>query len=343
MHFCYLLEDTGLCGGVKVVYEQAEALQERGHRVEILSKGPQPDWYDLHVPLIQAEKFLPSVMPECDYLIGTFWTTVRSAYEAGKGLPVHLCQGYEGDTSAFASQLHEIESAYRLPVLTLTVHEPLTRLLWQRFQKRAYTVGQGINQYIFFAEHERSRTPPWRVLLVGPYEIDWKGVREGLQALQALKKELPLWIVRVSQWPIPEEEKSLGVVDEYHYRLSPQDMAALYRSCDVMLGPSWNQEGFGLPALEAMACGTPVALSDIPAFRAFAEGTVWTRFFAERDIPGMQDAVRQLLEDVQLRARLRAAGIEIARRYTFARVAERIEQVLLTAGYASATTGSFSP
>jgi glycosyltransferase involved in cell wall biosynthesis len=332
MHFCYLLEDTGLCGGVKVVYEQAEALQERGHRVEILSKGPRPDWYDLRVPLRQVEKFSPALIPDCDYLIGTFWTTVQPAYEAGKGLPVHLCQGYEGDTSAFASQLHEIAAAYRLPVLTLTVHEPLTRLLWQRFQKRAYTVGQGINHRIFFMEHERRWTPLCRVLLVGPYEIDWKGVREGLQALQALKKELSFWTVRVSQWPFPEEEKSLGVADEYHYRLSPRDMAALYRSCDVMLGPSWSQEGFGLPALEAMACGTPVALSDIPAFRAFAEGTDWAQFFAERDIPGMQDAVRQLLEDMQLRARLRAAGLEIAKRYTFARVAERIEQALRAAG-----------
>ncbi|MBI3303369.1 MAG: magnesium transporter [Deltaproteobacteria bacterium] len=73
-------------------------------------------------------------------------------------------------------------------------------------------------------------------------------------------------------------------------------------------------------------------VSDILTFRAFAEGTDWTLFFAERDVLGMQHALRRLLEDRELRAQVRAKGLEIAQQYTFARVAERIEQVLGTAG-----------
>lgn len=332
MHICYLKEGVPLCGGVKVTFEQAEALQDQGHKVEIVARGERPDWYDLRVPFTQVDELSPQTIPECDFLIATFWTTVKPAVQSGKGRPVHLCQGYEGDTAIFAADLPEIEAAYHLPTLTLTVHEPLTRLLRQRFGKEAHTVGQGINHSVFFPGPERKRDGPYRVLLPGPYDIDWKGVHDGLTALKELKKKMPLRVIRVSQLPCTAAEQEFGIVDEYHYRLLPHDMAALYRSCDVMLGPSWNQEGFGLPALEAMACGTPVALSDIPAFRAFAEGTTWAQFFAERDIPGMRDAVRQLLEDVQLRTRLRAAGIEIAKRYTFARVAERIEQVLRAAG-----------
>jgi glycosyltransferase involved in cell wall biosynthesis len=332
MYLCYLLEDTALCGGVKVVFEQAQALQERGHEVKIVSKGGRPDWYDLRVPLLQVDAFLPSSLPECDFMVGTFWTTVRAAFQAEKGCPVHLCQGYEGDFPAYAPYRQDIEAVYRLPVIILTVHEPLTQLLWYRFGKKAYTVGQGIDHTVFFPGEKRACNPPWRVLVVGPYEIDLKGVREALRVLEALKKELPLRVVRVSQFPFTAAERHRGVTDEYHFYLRAQEMAAVYRSCNVLLAPYWAQEGFGLPVLEAMACGVPTVVSDIPALRAFAQETDWTLFFAERDIAGMQRALRRLLEDSGLWTKLRARGIEIARSYTFSHVAERIEHVLTTKG-----------
>lgn len=331
MRICYLKDGVPLCGGVKVTFEQAEALQDRGHQVEIIAKGERPNWYDLRVPFKTVDELSPGVIPESDFIIATFWTTVKPAVQSGKGRPVHLCQGYEGDTAAFAAQWPEIEETYQLPLLTLTVHEPLTQLLWRRFGKKAYTVGQGMNHAVFFPGPEKKSNKPCRVLLPGPYEIDWKGVHDGLSALKALKAELPFRVVRVSQLPCTEAEQQFEVVDEYHCHLLPQEMAALYRSCDIMVGPSWNQEGFGLPALEAMACGTPVALSDIPAFRAFAPGTDWAQFFAERDTLGMQQALRELLLHDELRRSLSAKGMEIVKPYTFPRVAERIEQALLAA------------
>ena len=332
MRICYVQEENSLWGGVKVVFEQAEALQERGHQVVIVAKDRPPRWYDVRVPLRQVEVFTADTIPASDFVIGTFWTTLRPITEAGKGHPVHLCQGYEGDYSAYAERQAQIEAVYRLPLLTLTVHEPLSRWLWERFGKKAYTVGQGINLSVFYPHHARIPRALWRVLLVGPYEVDWKGVREGLLALKGLKTELPLQVVRVSQFPLCPEEEQLGVIDEYHYHLRADEMPDVYRSCDVMLAPSWTQEGFGLPALEAMACGVPVAMSSIPSFRGFAEGEDWALFFAERDIQGMQQALRRLLQDAALRARLRQRALTVAQEYTFAKVAERIEQALMARG-----------
>lgn len=332
MRICYVQEENSLWGGVKVVFEQAEALQERGHQVVIVSKDGPPDWYEVRVPLRQVPAFTPSTIPESDFVIGTFWTTVRDIVRAEKGCPVHLFQGYEGDMAAYAWQRQAIEAIYHLPLLTLTVHEPLTRFLWGRFRKKAWTVGQGVNQEVFHPLGERHASSPWRVLVVGPYEVDWKGVRDGLLALKALKEEIPLHVVRVAQLPQTREEAQLGVVDEYHYRLRAEAMAELYRSCDVLLGASWTQEGFGLPAIEAMACGVPVALSDIPAFREFAEGAEWAVFFAERDLLGAQGAVRRLLLDENLRSTLRSRGFEVARAFSFPRVAARIERVLVRGG-----------
>ena len=41
--------------------------------------------------------------------------------------------------------------------------------------------------------------------------------------------------------------------DEFHCRIPPADVARLIAGCDLMLAPSWEQEGFGLPVLEAMS------------------------------------------------------------------------------------------
>ncbi|NOT53072.1 MAG: glycosyltransferase family 4 protein [Deltaproteobacteria bacterium] len=332
MRICYVQEENSLWGGVKVVFEQAEALQARGHQVVIVAKDRPPLWYDVRVPLRQVEAFTRDSLPASDFIIGTFWTTLRPIIEAGRGSPVHLCQGYEGDYSHYAERQTEIAEVYRLPLLTLTVHDPLTWMLWERFHKKAHTVGQGINLNLFKPGGGREQAGGLRVLVVGPYEVDWKGVREGLLALKALKEEFPIQVVRVSQFPYHSEEARLGATDEYHHHLRADEMPGLYRSCDLMLAPSWTQEGFGLPALEAMSCGIPVAMSDIPAFRAFADGEEWTLFFAERDVAGMQQVLRRMLRDTVLRARLRQRALQVAQKYTFARVAERIERVLMTQG-----------
>jgi glycosyltransferase involved in cell wall biosynthesis len=332
MRICYVQEENSLWGGVKIVFEQAEALQARGHDVVIVAKDRPPDWYDVQVPLRQVEAFTSSTIPECDFVIGTFWTTVKAVLQIEKGCPVHLCQGYEGDISYYAQLRPEIEALYRTPMLTLSIHEPLTQLLWERFKKKACTIGQGVNHRMFHPAMTPRETSPWRVLIVGPYEVDLKGIREGLGALKTLKQEFPLQVIRVSQFPQSREEQELGVTDEYHHHLRAEAMPDVYRSCDAVLVPSWANEGFGLPAIEAMACGVPTVLSAIPSFQALAAGSEWTMFFPERDRQGMQNALRKLLSDARLRAILRARGIEVAREFSFARVAERIEQALTTGG-----------
>lgn len=88
-------------------------------------------------------------------------------------------------------------------------------------------------------------------------------------------------------------------------------LVELYRGAAALLLPS-RYEGFGLPVIEAMACGTPVVLSDEPALREVAgEAAV----YAEGDLA---DAVRRALAD---RARLARAGTRRAAGFTWARTA----------------------
>jgi glycosyltransferase involved in cell wall biosynthesis len=103
-------------------------------------------------------------------------------------------------------------------------------------------------------------------------------------------------------------------------------VASLLRGADLLLAPSWEQEGFGLPVLEAMACGLPVVASEISAFRGFAQGAAV--LCPPLDVQAQADAAAELLRHPAAWRRRRAAGLEVARAFSEARVADIAEEAI---------------
>ena len=99
----------------------------------------------------------------------------------------------------------------------------------------------------------------------------------------------------------------------------------LYRAAEVFVYPS-HAEGFGLPVLEAMACGTPVVTSTAEALREVAGGAA---LFADPGDPAaFAGAIEQVLDDPATRARLRAAGIAQAAKFSWETCARGTAAVL---------------
>lgn len=96
--------------------------------------------------------------------------------------------------------------------------------------------------------------------------------------------------------------------------VSEAELEALYRAATAFVFPSLA-EGFGLPVLEAMVRGVPVACSGQGALAEVA-GDAALLFDPESE-PAIAQAVTRLLDDRQLRARLAAAGRERARRFSW--------------------------
>lgn len=125
----------------------------------------------------------------------------------------------------------------------------------------------------------------------------------------------------------------LGFVDD-------AELPSIYSGARMFLYPSLY-EGFGLPVVEAMASGVPVIVSNrssLPEIVADAGVQV-----APDDVAAMTLAIRQLHEDPLLWERRSGAGIERARRFTWAACAEKTANVLLRAAQASAGRRAGAP
>ena len=106
------------------------------------------------------------------------------------------------------------------------------------------------------------------------------------------------------------------------------DLPALYSGCESFVFPS-TYEGFGLPPLEAMACGAPVVCSNATALPEVVGDAAM--LIAPTDVDAIAHAIQQVAEDSALRDRLYIAGRTQASKYTWNASADHIWRILVNA------------
>lgn len=119
----------------------------------------------------------------------------------------------------------------------------------------------------------------------------------------------------------------LGIAEDVHLTgfVSDETLACLYTAATAVALPSLA-EGFGLPAVEAAACGAAVVLSDLPAHReSLGDGG---RYFAPRDTRALADALAAMLDDPSARAGLAARGTAAVAGLTWRATADSLRTLL---------------
>jgi glycosyltransferase involved in cell wall biosynthesis len=168
--------------------------------------------------------------------------------------------------------------------------------------------------------------------LSDPYLL-WVGTLEPrknlprlLEAFAQLGSEIPHRLVLVGPegWRTGElaatlERLALGDRVRFTGFVSNEVLPLWYAPADLFLFPSLY-EGFGLPILEAMACGTPVVTSNVSSMPEVGGDAAC--YADPESADAIAAAIRRVLNDPELRATMRARGLERAAGFTWARTAD---------------------
>jgi glycosyltransferase involved in cell wall biosynthesis len=186
------------------------------------------------------------------------------------------------------------------------------------------------------AVRQRYRLPEHFVLYVGTIEPR-KNLPRLLEAFARLRKEglTSYGMIFVGQhgWkaaPVYAAVERLGLAGVVRFLgyVPIEDLVALYNLAEVLAFPSLY-EGFGLPVVEAMACGTPVVTSSSGALGEIAGDAA--EFVEPTDVASIADGIRRVLTCPARRAELRERGLARAAQFTWTAAASQTRTLYLAA------------
>jgi len=288
-----------------------------------------------HADLI---RLLSEHIPEADVHIATYYPTALSLYLSGtEGRKLYFLQDFpelaEEVNGKYGLKLFEL--SLRLPFNVFLCVSSYIRELVKRVQTTAKTIvtGVGVDTKVFRPRHSE-------VIDIGRGKAKVMAIIRGLKykgdeiAINTLNA--------VSLIGIPIHGILVGLrsdVEKLFRRVRPKftfnifervdddTLAKLYSSADVFLFTSYV-EGFGLPPLEAMACGTPVVTFDCKGNRDYARDNFNSLVVPPGDLKATADAVVKILLDDKLRERLIEGGLETAKQWTWDKVVDKFEETL---------------
>lgn len=179
---------------------------------------------------------------------------------------------------------------------------------------------------------ERFKLPSTYILFVGTIEPR-KNISGLFEAYSLLKQQMPdappLVLAGQRGWlyePILQKAKDLNLRDDLIWieNATVADLPMIYNGAAVLVMPSFY-EGFGLPPLEAMACGIPTVVSNRSSL---PEVVGDTGLLVDPDHPeSITDALRRMLTENELRSRSSKAGLERAKLFTWTQAAKTALEV----------------
>lgn len=344
--------DTPHSGGTRALVELANGLVQRGHQCTIvLPRGTKPLPFPTISPIVQVGPRLPYVrnarnlmnaallarfLPPADIVLATTWLSAFPTYwgtRNDRAIGFYFIQGDER-TFFHSNLMGRLKSALANKSYHLDLHW-LTNSIWLRdrlngeFQRKAAVANPGVDTQVFCPDGRSSPTckggPSARTIACIGRSAPAKGLPDLLKALEWVSKEIEIRLLLISQ-------EQLHVQAPYPIQVtrprSDLEMADAYRKADVFVFPSWI-EGYGLPPLEAMACGVPVVTSDCGGIQDFAEDGTNALIVPPRDPQALAEAILRLLRDRSLAEKLTSNGLATAKELTWDRYVENAEQAFL--------------
>lgn len=355
MRITFLLSSLWLSGGVRVVVEYANRMTRRGHQVVLAAPGGtlDPDMERELEPGVGISQSrvardarsgqdplaigrlawsLATAVPPSDVVVSTHTPTTVAGLLAGrvqrKGHLVWLYQDYEEMFLARPLEAWLLRHALRWHRAALVVSSYSRQELLRHAPGDVVVVGEGLSHAALFrplpAGSKPSSDGKQTILCLGDMRPR-KGLLDFLQAVELVYRERQdIRLQIVSKEPCDIQS---SIPFEFVFRPDRAELARLYAACDLFVLASW-WESFGLPPLEAMACGAPVVLTDSRGVREYARPGENCLMVPIRQPPALAAAILRVLDDPVLREQLRCQGPPTAARFDWQSAADRFETAL---------------
>lgn len=283
MRINFILPTVNLSGGIRVVAIHARALAERGHEVVLVSPPPAPPSLRERLGSLRhilgrsrgegppashldglgldhrvLERWRPPTdqdLPDADVVVATWWETAEwvAALGPAKGAKAYFIQHHEVFPYL---PVDRVKATYRLPLHKMVIARWLKDLMAREYgDPDADLVPNAVDHRQFFAPPRGRQGVPTVGFLW--HETAFKGLDTALAALGKLKARFPNLKALAFGSEAPSGRFPLPGWVDFHLSPPQDGLRDLYARCDLWLTAS-RSEGFNLPAMEAMACRTPV-------------------------------------------------------------------------------------
>lgn len=351
MKLSFILSSLWMSGGVNVIVEYANRLADRGYECSLIA--PKDSMHDEVEALLGTgvdiifstvgrtespktiDNFkliyaLAAATPNSDVVLATHTPTTTSTFLAShlmkKGVPIWLFADY---AEMFAGRPLEgwlLRNGLRWHRGAMTLSNKSQMELSSYASGHVEYIGLGLSLQGRPAEVRPISTPTAQktILYVGDMRPR-KGLIEFIAASEKLSQRLPnlhLWIVSKDECQI-----DTIVPHTFFHRPSNKTLIELYQSSDLFVSTSWR-EGFGLPPLEAMACGCPVVTTNSGGITQFARDGENCLIVPVKDQAKLVVAMQQLLSSPEQVERLTKSGLKTARFFDWESATDRFEQNL---------------
>jgi glycosyltransferase involved in cell wall biosynthesis len=189
----------------------------------------------------------------------------------------------------------------------------------------------------FFTSREYPDKSPIHLLFVGTW-LDRKGVYYLADAFSLVAAKIPGIRMTVAGCSAPVNSVKTYFSPEVRDQVrvipfvSREDIAALYAAHDIFVFPSLV-EGMPLALLEAMATGMPVVTTNTSGMADIVEDEFNGLLVQAAEVDSLARAIERLCCSIELRKQLGLEGQRTARRYTWERVTQKLEKILILAAH----------
>lgn len=340
MKITFITPGISMGGGTRVISIYAKALEQLGHDITIVSppaeknslkkilksllkgKGwPKPparciyfDGLNLNLHFLNKNRpVIESDVPDADIVIASWWLTAEwvNKLSDNKGAKVYFVQHHEVFSNL---PVERCKATYKFPMHKIVISKWLEKIMREDYgDSKTDLVSNSVNHSQFFSPVRHKQIKPTVGFLYA--KVPAKGVNVTLAVIKMLRKHFPeLRIISFGSEIPPSTNDEFDERIEFHYLPHQDKIRDIYSQCDVWITSSIT-EGFNLPAMEAMACRTPVvstkagwpdevivtgkngALVDVDDVNALAEGAKRILLLSNKDWATMSEHAYKTVEN----------------------------------------------